>query len=235
MSEHSRPPAAPPSWREALPRLALKLAVLVGVVLLAHGLIGVALAWVDSLPAHVQAPMHRLVFVAIFLCYGLLIAVPFVPGIEIAIALLMLRGPEFAVPIYISTLAGLMLAYCVGRLVPIRSLRHLFLDLHLTRAAQLVEQLDPLSPDQRVEMLASALPHRFSQMALRHRYLAMAALINMPGSGLIGGGGGICLMAGASGLFVPRKTVLLLTVAILPFPVFMWSAGSSGWMPWLPN
>lgn len=235
MSQYDGPDPAPPSWREALPRLAVKLAVLVGIVLLAHLLIGLALSWTQSLPAHVQAPMHRLVLAAIFLCYALLIAVPFVPGIEIAIALLMLRGPEFALPIYVSTLAGLTLAYYAGRLIPIRSLRHLFLDLHLTRAARLVTRLDPLAPEDRVALLSDALPHRLGQFAVRNRYLGLALLINLPGSGLIGGGGGICVMAGASRLFTPRLTLVTLTLAILPFPLFMWVAGNSGMMPWLPH
>lgn len=224
----------PPSWREALPRLAVKLAALIGIVIASHIVIDYALSWAESLPSHAEARAERLILLAIFITYGLLIALPFVPGIEIAIALLVLRGPEFALPIYLATFGGLSLAYLAGRLVPIQSLRRFFLDLHLVKAAGLVERLGPLDPGQRVRELQRALPRRHARTALRYRYLGVALLINTPGSGLIGGGGGICLMAGMSGVFTPRVTLPTIAVAILPFPLFMWFAGNSGLMPWLP-
>ena len=224
----------PPTWREALPRLALKLGVLVAIVFLSHYLIDFALSWAETLPPHAEARAERLILLAIFLTYALLIALPFVPGIEIAIALLVLQGPQFALPIYLATLGGLSLAFMAGRMVPIGSLRRFFLDLHLTRAAALVDRLGPMGPAQRVRELQRALPRKHARLALRYRYLGLALLINMPGSGLIGGGGGICLMAGMSGVFTPRITLPTIAVAILPFPLFMWVAGTSGLMPWLP-
>lgn len=226
--------AAPPSWRESLPRLAIKLVVLIGIVVLSHYVIDYALTWAEGLPARSEARAERLILLAIFITYALLIALPFVPGIEIAIALLVLRGPEFALPIYLATLGGLSLAFLAGRLVPIRSLRRLFLDLHMVRAATLVDRLAPLGPAQRVRELQRSLPRKHARFALRYRYVGLAMLINMPGSGLIGGGGGICLMAGMSGVFTPRITLPTISLAILPFPLFMWFAGNSGLMPWLP-
>lgn len=225
---------AAPSWRESLPRLVAKLVVLVAIVVLSHYVIGFALSWAESLPARAEARAERLILLAIFLTYALLIALPFVPGIEIAIALLVLRGPEFALPIYLATLGGLSLAFIAGRLVPIRSLRRFFLDLHLVKAAALVDRLGPMGPAQRVRELQRSLPRKHARFALRYRYLGLALLINMPGSGLIGGGGGICLMAGMSGVFTPRITLPTIAIAILPFPLFMWFAGNSGLMPWLP-
>jgi len=234
MSNDSPPDQAPPSWREALPRLLVKLAVLVGIVVLSHFIIDYALTWAESLPTHVEARAERLILLAIFIIYALLISLPFVPGIEIAIALLVLRGPEFALPIYAATLGGLSLSFLAGRLVPIHALRGVFLDLHLLKAVHLVDRLAPLGPSQRVRELRRSLPRKYARLALRYRYLGLALLINMPGSGLIGGGGGICLMAGMSGVFTPRVTLPTIAVAILPFPLFMWLAGSSGLMPWLP-
>lgn len=225
----------PPSWRESLPRLALKLVVLVTLVGLSHYLIDYALSWADSLPTTAEASAENLVLLAIFTTYALLIALPFVPGIEIAIALLVLRGPEFAIPIYLATFSGLSLAFLAGRLVPIHALRRLFLDLHLVKAAALVDRLAPLGPTRRVREIQRALPRKHARLALRYRYVGLALLINMPGSGMIGGGGGICLMAGMSGVFTPRITLPIIAVAILPFPLIMWFAGSSGIMPWLPG
>ncbi|RFU11990.1 hypothetical protein DZD18_14535 [Rhodobacteraceae bacterium W635] len=225
----------PPFWREALPRLLARLLVLVGIVALSHVAIDTALSWADALPDLAGARAERLILLAIFVVYALLISLPFVPGIEIAFALLMLRGSEFALPIYVATLTGLVLAFLVGRLVPIRALRRVFLDLHLVRAAQLVDHLGPLDPLQRVAALQRALPRRFARMALRYRLLGLALLINLPGSGMIGGGGGICLMAGMSGVFAPRSTIPTLAVAVLPFPVFVYFAGTPDVMPWLPR
>lgn len=217
-----------------MPRLAIKLVVLIAIVVLSHFVIDYALTWAESLPARAEARAERLILLAIFATYALLIALPFVPGIEIAIALLVLRGPEFALPIYFATFCGLTLAFLAGRLVPIRALRRLFLDLHLVKAAALVDRLAPLGPAHRVRELQRSLPRKHARFALRYRYVGLALLINMPGSGLIGGGGGICLMAGMSGVFTPRVTLPTIAVAILPFPLFMWFAGTSGLMPWLP-
>ncbi|MGI3185328.1 hypothetical protein [Nioella aestuarii] len=234
MTESTEIESAPPSWRESLPRLAVKLVVLVAIVVLSHVIIDYSLTWAESLPAQAEARMERLILLAVFVTYALLIALPFVPGIEIAIALLVLRGPEFALPIYFATLGGLSLAFLAGRLVPIRSLKRFFLDLHLAKAAALVDRLGPMSPAQRVRELQRSLPRKHARFALRYRYVGLALLINLPGSGLIGGGGGICLMAGMSGVFTPRVTLPTIAIAILPFPLFMWFAGSSGLMPWLP-
>jgi len=234
MPDAPHPDLQVPTWRDSFPRLAVKLLLLVAIVVLSHLVVDHALSWAESLPAHAEALSERLILLAVFVTYALLISLPFVPGIEIAIALLVLRGPEFALPIYVATFCGLTLAYLGGRLVPIRSLRRFFLDLHLVKAAQLVDRLGPLDPGQRVRELHRALPRRYARLALRYRYLGLALLINMPGSGLIGGGGGICLMAGMSGVFTPRIALPTLALAVMPFPVLMWVAGTAGLMPWLP-
>lgn len=140
----------PPTWREAIPRLIGRLVVLIGIVAVSHIVINTALSWTETLPDQSGARAEILILVAVFVTYALLISLPFVPGIEIAFALLMLRGAELAVPIYMATLAGLTLAFLVGRLVPIETLRRIFLDLHIVRAARLVDRLAPLPPKRRV-------------------------------------------------------------------------------------
>jgi len=54
---------------------------------------------------------------------------------------------------------------------------------------------------------------------LRHRYLVLAVLFNLPGNAIIGDGGGIALIAGMSRLFPFPKYVLLVCVAITPVPL----------------
>jgi hypothetical protein len=51
-------------------------------------------------------------------------------------------------------------------------------------------------------------------IALRRRYIAPALALNIPGNALIGGGGGIALFAGVSGLYAPMPTVLAFAVAV---------------------
>lgn len=225
----------PPTWQQAIPRLALRIVVMAGIVFLAHNLINAALGWTESLPHGEQDAAQRWVLVVIFGFYALLIAVPFVPGIEIALALLMLRGADFVWPIYLSTVAGLWLAFLIGQLVPLSALRRVFLDLHLTRACALIDRLAPLSPKQRVAVLQESLPQRFLGPALRFRYLGLWILINMPGSGLIGGGGGISMLAGMSGVFTARATLPTLALAVLPVSFLVWISGSEGLSAWLPG
>ncbi len=226
---------APPPWRQSIPRLALRLGVLVAIVYLSHLGINAALTWTESLPQGEQDVAQFWVLAGVFALYALLISMPFVPGLEIALALLMLRGAELALPIYASTVLGLMLAYGVGRLVPLSALARVFLDLHLSRAAGLIETMAPLSSRDRVAVLQARLPRRIAAPAMRYRYFAVALLINMPGSGLIGGGGGICLIAGMSRLFAPHWTVLTLFFAVLPLPLLIWISGSTGISSWLPG
>ncbi len=228
------PNPTPPSWRDALPRLLLRVGVILALAFGAHWLIDYSMTWAENLPDGEHSQAEDRLLLGIFFFYALLIAIPFVPGIEIALALLMLRGHEYALPLYLATLVGLTLSFIVGRVVPLAALRRLFLDLHLTRAAQLLERLEPLPPPDRVEFLKQSLPKRFARHALNYRYIGLAALVNMPGSGLIGGGGGICLVAGMSGLFTFRATVLTLAIAIAPVPLMIWLAGSNGWMFWIP-
>ena len=205
------------------------------IVYLSHLGINAALTWTESLPQGEQDAAQFWVLAAVFALYALLISIPFVPGLEIALALLMLRGAELALPIYVSTVLGLMLAYGAGRLIPLTALARVFLDLHLTRAAALIETMAPLSSRDRIAILQSRLPRRIAAPAMRYRYLGLALLINMPGSGLIGGGGGICLTAGMSRLFAPHWSVLTLILAVLPFPLFLWLSGSTGVSSWLPG
>ena len=43
--------------------------------------------------------------------------------------------------------------------------------------------------------------------------------LHIPGNALVGGGGGIALLAGLSGLFAPLPTILAFAVAVSPVPL----------------
>ncbi|NNL35816.1 MAG: hypothetical protein HKP35_08360 [Silicimonas sp.] len=55
---------------------------------------------------------------------------------------------------------------------------------------------------------------------MRNRYLALAIAINVPGNSLVGGGGGLAFVAGASGLFSFPAFLLTIMLAVAPVPLF---------------
>jgi hypothetical protein len=62
-------------------------------------------------------------------------------------------------------------------------------------------------------------------IGLRYRYVALALAVNTPGNSVIGGGGGIMMIAGLSGLFTPAATFLTVAVAVSPVPLAMMFLG----------
>jgi hypothetical protein len=113
----------------------------------------------------------------------------------------------------------MMLAFTIGRFMPIRALERLLRALRLVRAAELVARAAPLSKDERLAMLLEGQSKRAASMAVRYRYLAIAFAVNMPGNSLIGGGGGIMIIAGLSGIFTPLATFLTVVIAVSPVPL----------------
>ena len=158
---------------------------------------------------------------AAILVYILFMALPFVPGMEIALALMLLFGVKAIVLVYCSTLAALVLSFAVGRLVPLDVLGGLFRWLHLAGAADLVAELAQMDGSQRLAVLLRRAPTRIAPWLLRHRYLAIALIFNLPGNAVIGGGGGVALMAGISRLFSVPAYVVTVALAISPVPLFL--------------
>jgi len=161
--------------------------------------------------------VHR-VIVASSIAYILLTATPFVPGVEIGLALLMILGPRIAVLVYVCTLAALSLSFALGRLIPERALIRFFRDLRLNRVSTLLAQLQGLDAQARLALMLERAPRRVVPFLLRYRYLALMVAVNLPGNIVIGGGGGIAMMAGLSRLFSPITYFLAIAVAIAPVP-----------------
>lgn len=216
------PPDLPP-LRLSLARIVLRLGVVLAVA--------IAISWLMEWTMRREAaiasdgPLFSALLLALLVAYACLLAIPFVPGIEIGLMLLMLRGAEVAGFVYLATLAGLTLAFLVGRHVPMAWLRSLLLDLRLSRAAEFVARIATLSPDQRMELLRARLPWPLMRRAFALRYPALAVLVNLPGNGLLGGGGGLLMLAGMTGVFRTRPTLLTLALAVAPVPLFVWSMG----------
>jgi len=77
----------------------------------------------------------------------------------------------------------------------------------------------PLDADARLRLLLARAPARVIPRLLRHPCLALALALNLPGNSLIGGGGGIALSAGISGLYPMRSYLATVAVAVAPVPL----------------
>lgn len=216
-----------PRWFNRIsPGIALRIALLIAIV--------VAGSWAahlmrQALDLNVMPDNEQQVHGAIMLgsvAYVVLLAVPFVPGAEIGIAMLTAFGAAIAPLVYAATVISMMLAYSVGRLIPIRMLLRLLEALRMRRASALVSRAAELPGHDRLAMLMESTPPHLVSLALRHRYFALALSVNIPGNAIIGGGGGIMLMAGLTGIFSPLATLLTIVVAVAPIPLAVMLIGA---------
>ncbi|MEI2773308.1 MAG: hypothetical protein V9G98_22115 [Candidatus Competibacter sp.] len=175
-------------------------------------------------PRH-EPILHAIVLVAVVL-YIVLMATPFMPGIEIGLALMMLLGNKGAILVYLCTLAALSVSFAIGRKIPSRFIDLLLNWLHLYKASALVRQLESLNQQERLEFLYEKAPSRIAPFLLHHRYLAIAVVVNLPGNALIGGGGGIGLVAGMSKIIPFHGYLMVLAIAIAPVPLWFFLQGS---------
>jgi hypothetical protein len=64
------------------------------------------------------------------------------------------------------------------------------------------------------------LPSKIGQKLVRSRYALLAVALNTPGNSLLGGGGGLAFIAGASRLFSFWPFLAVVICAVLPVPLF---------------
>ena len=164
--------------------------------------------------------MYRIVLVAA-LVYVLAMAMPFVPGIEIGLAIMLAMGPAGVPFVYLCTLLALALAFLVGRFIPLSLIARLFAWLHLKKARRMIETLAAQPPDERLALLLQEAHAGWAHRLLVYRHLAVAVVMNLPGNAVIGGAGGIAMIAGMSHLFRFPLFMLTMAVAITPVPVIM--------------
>ena len=162
--------------------------------------------------------VHRTILSAAAL-YIVLLAIPFVPGAEIGLALIAMLGPPIVLLVYICTVAGLTISFLLGRLIPLTMLIGLVQELGLKRTTSLLKSIEPLNGQQRLAALIEKAPTRVLPFLLKHRYIALAAALNLPGNFLVGGGGGIALFAGVSRLFSIPAYLATIMIAVCPVPL----------------
>ena len=159
--------------------------------------------------------------------YALLISLPFVPGVEIGIGLMVMFGTPMAIPVYLSTVIGLTLGFFIGRLVPEKVLCGCFDFLGTTRISHMLRDLARKPVQERMNLLLERAPRRFVPFLLRHRYIAIAVSYNIPGNSVIGGGGGIAFMAGLSRLISFPLYLLAVVIGVSPVTILFLIFGPS--------
>ncbi|HKK35242.1 MAG TPA: hypothetical protein VJ994_03020 [Paracoccaceae bacterium] len=199
--------------------IVLRIAVLIAAVLIAARITAEFRESLDFVVMpHNEIAVHRSIMLATA-AFIVLLAIPFVPGAEIGLTMLAVFGPPIAPLVYAATVIALTLSFLVGRLLPPSVVAGGLRALRLARAAEAVETAAPLPREARLARLMQGGAPWLLRLATRFRYVAILIAINVPGNFLIGGGGGIALMAGMSGLFAPLPFVLTVALAVAPVPL----------------
>lgn len=198
------------------------------------GIAGFALAtiWLlDWCQTEVGDSARMTALVVILTVYAVLLAVPFVPGVEIGLTLLMVRGAEMAPFVWLATFLGLSLAFLVGSRTPAAWIEATVRDLGLRRLADQVRRNSGRSSDALLQDLCDRLPGWLAPIVCDYRYVTFAVLLNVPGNAIVGGGGGLALMAGLSRLFKGPAMMLTIALAVTPVPLAVWFFGPN-LLPW---
>ncbi len=171
--------------------------------------------------------MIEVIVFAIILAYVLTMMLPFVPGIEIGLAIMLFLGPGGIVLVYLCTQISLAPSFLIGRVVPRTALQSILRVMRFERASRLLEELNDPIAFQRRQRLSNRLQSRWLAVLLRNRYIALAVLLNLPGNAVIGGAGGIGAVAGASRLYGFSRYMLAVVLATTPVPAFLLLVGYS--------
>lgn len=202
-------------------------------IVLGHGVSHTGENSAHELLEELREMMGVLGFVLLACCYALFLAMPFVAGVEIGLLIMAIFGVSGVLVAYCGTIIGLNLAFWVGRMLPDATVTKLLSKLHV--------KADGMSFDNFVESLVSSSGwvSSLGRRLLDNRYLTLAVGLNFPGNSLIGGGGGLSLIAGISRRMVFWPYFALVTlIATLPVPVLVLlgmlnierSVEHSGWL-----
>jgi hypothetical protein len=195
----------------------VKLAILVALIAIAWRASGGLLGALDA--SRSSGALHAGTIAVALLAYVALMMLPFCPGIEVGLALIVLAGPAIVPLVYLATVAALVLAFLIGRFVPPHTVVEILGALRLARARELLLRIEPLEAEQRLRLLLSVGRPRVVRWLLEHRYVAVALALNTPGNLVLGDGGGIALAAGFSRLFSPSLFALTVALAVAPVPL----------------
>lgn len=211
-------------WECLTPR---RLASVAGwVVLLA---LGAYVAWVgtqelQTMQASLRASVGTRGLVLLTLAYTVALALPFVPGMELGLLIMVAFGTTGLLVAYAATVLGLWLSYAVGCVLPQGLLPQRLVPTRLRAAAPSHHHPDPAGALAAVCLSSRFAGHAGRKLAgwvLAHRYLSLAVCLNLPCNALIGGGGGIALLCGMSRRFGCARYLLTVCLATSPLPILM--------------
>jgi hypothetical protein len=151
--------------------------------------------------------------------YVLALALPFIPGVEIGLLLMVLFGRDGVVAAYVATIFGLSLAYLAARTVPKRITLKWMKVLGLSDAMN--DPKDAMDTFVVGGRTAQGITARLGRFLLSHRHLTLAVCLNLPGNSVLGGGGGIAALCGLSGQFRWWLYFFTLIVATAPLPLLV--------------
>ena len=208
-----------------LGRIALRLGLVFALVYLAKIGIDQLSAKIALYESDAAARAMFGLLITVMIGYAILLAIPFVPGVEIGIAVLVLQGPSAAPIVYMATAAGLLLAFCIGQYAPLSRLIQFCRDLALDRLAGLLARIEQTPSQERLDQMQERLPRWLAPIFCNYRYVTLGLAINLPGNIALGGGGGIMMAGGLSRLFRTRFAVLTILIATLPVPLSVWLMG----------
>lgn len=171
-----------------------------------------------------EPALHRLIMTSISL-YVLLMMLPFVPGVEIGLGMMVTFGPKIAPLVFAATVLSLSLSFLIGRVVPQDVIIDSFEALRLKRAASLLKNLQPLGTEERLEFILQSSSLRITSFLIKYRFIALIIALNLPGNAVAGGGGGICLIAGYCRLFPFPRFLLAVVLAVAPVPLAIFLTG----------
>lgn len=204
-------------------RATVALGLWIALVVLSDCLSRLEFGALDALLATLREAMGPVGIVLAMSAYIVALALPFVPGVEIGLMIMMLYGAAGAVAAYVATIAGLGLAFAAGRLIPAQGFARL-----LARVGVAVPDV-PLDQAMR-RVVAGENPSGSRWMRtlgrlLAYRYLTLGVALNLPGNSVFGGGGGIAVLCGASRQFAWPWFLLTAAVATAPVPLLVLIGG----------
>jgi hypothetical protein len=171
--------------------------------------------------AYAQGEWGRGVLIGGGIIYILLLSLPFVPGVELGVLLMCVFGKEGIIFVYLATVAGLSLAFLIGRLIPQQ-----WIDFGLER---LGNSRSCSGNSDEIEIIAECIsagrkhmPSWVSAYLVKYRYLTIAMLVNLPGNYILGGGGGISIACGTSQRISWKGFLVTIVLAVSPVPILVY-------------
>ena len=150
--------------------------------------------------------------------YVLLLSLPFVPGVELGVLLMCVFGKAGIVFVYFATIAGLSLAFLMGRLLPEELVESGLKKLGFSQTCDIpADEIDQMLDN--IARNRKFCQNRIRSFLSKYRYLAIGVLFNTPGNYLIGGGGGISLACGISDRISWKWFLLTVILSVSPVPL----------------